>query len=50
MKYDMCMRRECKNCYKQVECFKKEGKNESEKIENRGFKNGNIQRIPKDKK
>lgn len=36
MKYDMCMRRECKNCYKQVECFKKEGKNESEKIKNRG--------------
>ena len=36
MKYDMCMRRECKNCYKQVECFKKEGKlNESKKSENR---------------
>ena len=43
MKYDMCMRRECKNCYKQVECFKKEGKNESEKIKNRGFKNSDIQ-------
>ncbi len=39
----MCMRRECKNCYKQVECFKKEGKNESKKIKNRGFKNSNIQ-------
>ena len=35
MKYDMCMRRECKNCYKQVECFKKEGKNETRKIKNR---------------
>lgn len=43
MKYDICMRRECKNCYKQVECFKKEGKNESKKIKNRGFKNSSIQ-------
>lgn len=36
MKYDMCMRRECKNCCKQVKCFKKEGKNESKKNKNRG--------------
>lgn len=26
MKYDICMKRECKNCFKQLECFKKEGK------------------------
>ena len=61
MKYDICMRKECKNCYKQLECFKKEGKNyELDKTQNRGFKNSNIQsqkrtkrqgqRISKDKK
>lgn len=44
MKYDICMRKECKNCYKQLECFKKEGKNyELDKTQNRGFKNSNIQ-------
>lgn len=31
MKYDMCMKRECKNCFKQLECFKKE---EIEKTKN----------------
>ena len=61
MKYDMCMKRECKNCFKQLECFKKEGKkNEFRKAKNRGFENSNIQsqkrikqkrqRISKDKK
>lgn len=35
MKYDMCMKRECKNCFKQLECFKKEGKkNEYTKNQN----------------
>lgn len=44
MKYDMCMRRECKNCFRQLECFKKEGKkNEVRKAKNRGFENSNLQ-------
>ena len=38
MNYDICMRKECKNCYKLEKCFK-----EGNEYEFKKYKNSNIQ-------
>lgn len=39
---DLCMKRQCKNCYKNKECFKKEAENEYKENKNKSIKRGKL--------